>query len=105
MLLNHALRASAASYACSNDSGSLLIPTDAMKLLLAAAAASASSFSAMVLQSLLRVHTISASLFRDRIALCASRALANIQVKKAMEQTAMGKVAGQVSTSDGGIRE
>lgn len=76
-----------------------------MKLLLVAAEASASSFSAIVLQSFLRVHTISASLLRDKIALCASKPLASIQVKNAMETMAIGSVAGQVSTLDGGTRE
>lgn len=76
-----------------------------MKLLLVAAEASASSFSAIALQSFRRVHTISASLFRDTVALCASRPLANIQVKIAIEPIAIGNVAGHVSRLDGGRRE
>jgi hypothetical protein len=76
-----------------------------MKLLLVAAVTSASSFSAIVRQSFLLVHTISASLFLDKVALCASRPFANMQVRKAIDQMAIGNVAGQVSPSDGGTRE
>ena len=55
-----------------------------MKSLRAAAAASAFSFCAMVLQSFFRVITISANLLREMVATCAKRKLAAIHVVMAI---------------------
>ena len=55
-----------------------------MKSLLAAAAASAFSFCAIVLHNFFRVITISASLFREIVATCAKRKLATIHVVMAI---------------------
>jgi len=65
-----------------------------MKLFLAAAAASAFSFCASARHSFRRVQTISASLLRDTVALCASRPLANVQVRIAIVQIAIGSCKG-----------
>ena len=55
-----------------------------MKSLLAAAAASAFSFCAIVLHNFFRVITISASLFLEIVATCAKRKFAAMQVVMAI---------------------
>ena len=65
-----------------------------MKSLLAAAAASAFSFCAIVLQSFFRVITISASLLREIVATCAKRKLAAMHVVIAMLPIATASAGG-----------
>lgn len=65
-----------------------------MKSLLAAAAASAFSFCAMVRQSSLRVQTISASLLRETVATWASKKFATMHVVMAMLTIATAKADG-----------
>jgi hypothetical protein len=73
-----------------------------MKSLLAAAAASAFSFSAIVLQSFLLVQTISASLLRETVAVCANSPFAVIQVVIAMDTIAIARADGYPLVSLGG---
>lgn len=65
-----------------------------MKSLLAAAAASAFSFCAMVLHSFLLVQTTSANLFLETVAACAKSPLAAIQVVTAMLTIAIASAEG-----------
>lgn len=65
-----------------------------MKSLLAAAAASAFSFCAIVLHNFFRVITISANLLREMVATCANRKLAAIQVVIAMLPIATARAGG-----------
>jgi hypothetical protein len=65
-----------------------------MKSLLAAAAASAFSFWAIVLQSFLRVQTISANLLRETVTECANKPFAAIQVVIAMLTMAVARAGG-----------
>ena len=72
-----------------------------MNSLLAAAAASAFSFCAIVLHSSLRVITISASLLREIVATCAKRKLAAIHVAIAMLPIATANAGGYPLLADG----
>lgn len=72
-----------------------------MKSLLAAAAASAFSFRAIVFQSSFRVITISANLLRERVATCAKRKFAAMQVTIAMLATATVMEEGYPLRSEG----
>jgi hypothetical protein len=65
-----------------------------MKSLLAAAAASAFSFCAIVLHNFLLVHTISANLFLETVAACANSPLAAIHVVIAILTMAVAKAGG-----------
>ena len=65
-----------------------------MKSLLAAAAASAFSFCAIVLQSSFLVITISANLLREIVATCARRKLAAIHVVMAILPIATASAGG-----------
>ena len=65
-----------------------------MKSLLAAAAASAFSFCAIVLHNFFRVNTISANLLREIVATCAKRKLAAIHVVMAILPIATANAGG-----------
>lgn len=65
-----------------------------MKSVLAAAAASAFSFCAIVIHSFFRVITISASLLREMVATCAKRKLAAIHVVMAILVIATASAGG-----------
>lgn len=65
-----------------------------MKSVLAAAAASAFSFCAIVIHSFFRVITISASLLREMVATCAKRKLAAIHVVMAILVIATARAGG-----------
>lgn len=73
-----------------------------MKSVLAAAAASAFSFRAIVFQSAFRVITISANLLRERVATCAKRKFAAMQVTIAIPATAAVTEGGYPLWSEGG---
>jgi hypothetical protein len=74
-----------------------------MKSLLAAAAASAFSFCAIVRHSFRLVQTISASLLRETVAACARSPFANMHVVIAMLATAVARTGGYPARSDGGV--
>lgn len=65
-----------------------------MKSLLAAAAASAFSFCAIVLHNFFRVITISANLLREIVATCAKRKFAAMHVVMAMPPVTTAKAEG-----------